>query len=598
MFKKLTLRAKLLIVGISVAFLPAFFSFVLIYVKAGKLHRVAERGSRQLSIVAMDQTARDVCNMFEMVHDSLKNTADNKDADPREQEIMAVLRKIIINIRLGKTGYVAVMQCSGPRQGTYIISKDGVRDGENVWDVRDAFGKHFIQEICVGARTSNSGEIVEFRYHWKNPDDPAPRLKISRCIYFKPWDWVIGVGAYEDDFLNTSNLIRDIGNRGLVIVFCIGMITLPLSGAVWFVISGRLASRIDQTMAWLRENADELSEKNRLLEEKEKKLAAEILERERIQQIVEKSLAELEETHAILREHQSQLIQSEKMASLGQLAAGVAHEINNPVGFVMSNFSTLTGYVNTMKELLALHGALADAIRTGDDNRRQSLLNQICQLEAKEDLSYILKDIDSLLKESLDGANRVREIVQDLKTFVRLDEAEIKEAGINEELETTLNLIWNELKYKCEIRKKYGPLPPLRCHPGQLNQVFMNLLVNAAQAIPEKGVITIETSATNENISVKILDTGGGIPPENIPMLFTPFFTTKPVGKGTGLGLSISYGIVKKHGGSIQVESIQGKGTTFTVLLPRCGVREGGFSDPPPPLAKGLFLEKNAVTRK
>lgn len=187
-----------------------------------------------------------------------------------------------------------------------------------------------------------------------------------------------------------------------------------------------------------------------------------------------------------------------------------------------------------------------------------------------EDLGFILGDVDALLKESTEGLNRVKEIVQDLKSFARLDESDSKEADINECLDSTLKLVWNELKYKCTVVKKYATLPPLACNAGHLNQVFMNLLVNAAHAIDGQGTITIETVLDRMDILVRISDTGQGISPEELGKIFDPFFTTKPVGKGTGLGLSISYGIIADHGGDIRVTSTIGMGTCFTIRLPLC----------------------------
>lgn len=279
---------------------------------------------------------------------------------------------------------------------------------------------------------------------------------------------------------------------------------------------------------------------------------------------LEQALKEVKETHL-------HLIQSEKMASLGQLAAGVAHEINNPVGFVTSNLGTLRDYANLLKTLLAQYERLAASV-VGKDSSLDETIAAIRKLAADQDLGFVLEDLDKLLEESLEGTERVKEIVQGLKSFARVDEAQIKEASVNECIESTLKLVWNELKYKCQVIKKLGSVPSLRCYPGQLNQVFMNLLVNAAQAITDRGEIVVETQATESEILVRISDNGAGIAPENLGKLFNPFFTTKAVGKGTGLGLSISYGIIKKHGGGIEVQSVVGKGTTFTIRLPLEGV--------------------------
>lgn len=302
------------------------------------------------------------------------------------------------------------------------------------------------------------------------------------------------------------------------------------------------------------------------------------------QQALEEQSRALRKTNEMLRENQTQLVHSEKMASLGQLAAGIAHEINNPIGFIRSNLATLTEYTEAFKALFAAFGRLTEAARTGDVELGQSALDEIEQLQRKEDLRFMLDDVDLLLAESLNGAERVKEIVQNLKSFARIDEAEIKEADVNEGLRATIRMLWNELKYKCTVHERLQPLPPIRCFPGQLNQVFMNLLVNAAQAIPEHGEITVETEATDTDIVIRISDTGVGIPPENLPRLFNPFFTTKPVGKGTGLGLAISYGIIKKHKGRIDVTSEVGRGTTFTVCLPLASEPDGP-GGPPVPVA-------------
>ncbi len=300
-------------------------------------------------------------------------------------------------------------------------------------------------------------------------------------------------------------------------------------------------------------------------------IITDISKRKQAEEALLKSNRTLEEMHRQLKEKQAILIQSEKMAGLGQIAAGIAHEINNPVGFVNSNLGTLAEYVGTFKKLLLRYEALSSTLQSGKDYRDkevQEILARIEEIIQSDDLSFILEDIDSLLEESSQGTQRVKEIVQNLKSFARVDEAELKEADINEGIEATLKVVWNELKYKTQVHKKLNPLPLIRCYPGQLNQVFMNLLVNAAQAIPQKGEITVETEATDTEIIIRVSDTGEGIQKEVLSKLFDPFFTTKAAGKGTGLGLSISYGIIKKHKGRIDVESEVGKGTTFTIGLP------------------------------
>jgi two-component system, NtrC family, sensor kinase len=263
-----------------------------------------------------------------------------------------------------------------------------------------------------------------------------------------------------------------------------------------------------------------------------------------------------------LEEAQNQLLQSEKMASIGQLAAGVAHEINNPVGFVSSNLGTLQRYINDMLRLLA-------AYEEREETMVDAVLADIRRLKKEIDAAYLREDVVVLLSESLDGLQRVKRIVQDLKNFSHVDRSEQEVANLEAGMESTLNVVWNELKYKARVVKEYGDIPPIECVPSQLNQVFMNLLVNAAHAIEEHGVITIRSGHDDSQVWVEVTDTGKGIAPEHLGRIFEPFFTTKPVGKGTGLGLSLSYSIVNKHGGHIDVHSQVGQGSTFRIVLPR-----------------------------
>ncbi len=268
---------------------------------------------------------------------------------------------------------------------------------------------------------------------------------------------------------------------------------------------------------------------------------------------------EMEEAYTRLKETQSQILQQEKMASVGQLAAGVAHEINNPMGFIASNLGSLAKY---LERLTGFIEALEKRLPQQQDE-------ELDALRKKMKIDYIIEDSRQLVTESLDGADRVKKIVQGLKNFSRADQAERLAADINECLDTTLGIVWNELKYKCEVKKEYGDLPRTVCNPQQLNQVFMNLLVNAAQAIEKHGEIRIKTWADPDWVYASITDSGCGIPPDKIKRVFEPFYTSKEVGKGTGLGLSIAYDIVvKNHKGDILVESEEGKGTTFTVKIP------------------------------
>jgi two-component system NtrC family sensor kinase len=288
-----------------------------------------------------------------------------------------------------------------------------------------------------------------------------------------------------------------------------------------------------------------------------------ITERKRLESEMVERIEELKTLNERLEDAHTQLLQSEKMAAVGQLAAGIAHEINNPVGFVNSNLGTLNRYLASLMRLIDAYQQLAEGCPPDDP-----AVQQAKRLGMEIDIDYIRADVVSLLNESTDGLERVKRIVADLKDFSRVGEAKWQPANIHKCLDSTLNVVANELKYKATVTKNYGTLPEIMCMPFQLNQVFMNLLVNAAHAIKEHGTITLRTGCADKTVWIEVEDNGSGIPAENLKRIFEPFFTTKPVGSGTGLGLSVSYGIVQKHKGKIDVRSEPGNGTTFRVTLP------------------------------
>lgn len=263
-----------------------------------------------------------------------------------------------------------------------------------------------------------------------------------------------------------------------------------------------------------------------------------------------------------LKESQAQIIQQEKMASIGQLAAGVAHEINNPMGYITSNMNSLWKYAEKLAQFIEIQEVAIE--KCADEATKAS----ITELKRQIKLDFVMKDFRDLITESLEGSKRVSKIVQDLKSFSRAEGNDSIPADLNECVRSTINIVRNEIKYVAELDLQLGDIPQVVCKPQQISQVVMNLLVNAGHAIAQKGVITVATRVVDDSVEIVVSDTGSGIDPKNLEKIFEPFFTTKEAGKGTGLGLAISADIVRKHGGELLVRSELGVGTTFTVKLP------------------------------
>ncbi|MEA2031458.1 MAG: PAS domain S-box protein [candidate division Zixibacteria bacterium] len=317
------------------------------------------------------------------------------------------------------------------------------------------------------------------------------------------------------------------------------------------------------------DKADIYFESDRIVMDEDKKIISqqeEVIDADGVKRWVSTTKIPLHDNHGLVsgivglvqditeqQQSREKLAQSDKLAAIGTLAAGVAHEINNPVGFISSNLNTMKKYVDKISKFIT-------TLEGGNSSEQKKI-------------DFILEDFTDAIEESVEGTTRVKNIVADLKSFSRVDKAEKGNANLNEGIESTLNIVWNELKYKCKVEKNFGDIPDLYCIPNQLNQVFMNILINAGHAIEHNdGLIQIETKATDKNIIISFKDNGKGIPRENIGKLFEPFFTTKEVGKGTGLGLSLAYDIITKHGGNIDVKSEVGEGTEFIVNLPLEGI--------------------------
>jgi len=329
----------------------------------------------------------------------------------------------------------------------------------------------------------------------------------------------------------------------------------------------------------LRREIAARNQAEQLLEEKSRELYQSNQELYlRNQKIAEQS-RHLQKQVLELQETRQQLVQSEKMAVIGQLAAGVAHEINNPVGFVASNLDSLSDYMVELRKLLdlqaqALEMFAAEGSKNGDlsDTATISSLDNLRAFTHKVNPNFLLPDIDQLIGDSIEGAERVKQIVADLSDFSYLSELQASPEDINTLLQKTINIASSELKYKADIELYLAEIPAVVCHGGKVGQVFLNLLVNAAQAIKERGLITVSTGREGEMVWIEISDNGCGIAEKDLAKIFDPFFTTKEIGKGTGLGLHVVKGAIDMHGGEIHVSSKEGCGASFRVLLPIAGL--------------------------
>jgi signal transduction histidine kinase len=303
--------------------------------------------------------------------------------------------------------------------------------------------------------------------------------------------------------------------------------------------------------------ARSLEDRDQALVDLNKRLEEKVHERTRE---LEESNRELQKAYHDLKETQVQLVQSEKMASLGQLVSGIAHEIKNPLNFIYGNTDFLKRYIGSLKQLIALYEAKARL--SGDDAKA------VEELKRETNYQFMLEDLDTLIRNFEEGAGRIHAIIGDLKTFSRLERDEFRAVDIHEPINLALNLLQNEYRDRIRIHKEFGEVPPIECHPGKMSQVFLNLIANACQAIVAQGDIWIRSYTRDGKAIVEVEDNGVGIDKQVVGRIFEPFFTTKPAGQGTGLGLSITYGIVQQHQGVIEVESQKGEGTLFRLQLP------------------------------
>jgi len=335
---------------------------------------------------------------------------------------------------------------------------------------------------------------------------------------------------------------------------------------VYIPVSGKdEIAAVSDAFNLMAKNLHEVSERRDLFESELKELNQKLEEIVlRRTKVINDKNQQLEAANKSIKETQSKLMHSDKMASVGLLAAGVAHEINNPMSFIISNVEILEEYSLQFQALISLYQQMS--LEEGD---KSNLLYIIQEFENKIDLTFIQEDLPGLIKDTKEGTNRVKDIVKGLKEFSHADQVNhFSMSNLNDCIESTLKVVNNEIKYHCDIRTSLNDLPPTYCASGQIKQVILNLLINAGHAITDKGVIEIGSNLINNQIEISIKDTGCGISEEQMDKLFDPFYTTKPIGKGTGLGLAISYGIIQDHKGNIKIDSEVGKGSTFTLILP------------------------------
>ena len=355
------------------------------------------------------------------------------------------------------------------------------------------------------------------------------------------------------------------------------VIATIIAASLCWIFAGRIGGRLDRAESELR-SANDLLENRVLsrtrdlqnakasLEERNEQLHRSADELMRTAESVRIAHQELQVAHEDLKRAETQLVESERLSSLGQVVAGVAHEINNPLAFVTNNVALLERDVGNLHDLIRLYQQAEGTL----EQHQHDLLSHIHSLADQMDLAYVLENAPALMTRSREGLKRIQKIVKDLRDFVRLDDSELKEVDLNENVTSTLTLLESQASARgVSLAADVVPLPPVTCYPAKINQVLLGLLTNAIEACDAGGAVTVISRPEAERgVRLEVLDTGRGIDPAIRGRIFDPFFTTKPIGQGTGLGLAISYGIVKAHGGAIEVESSPGRGSRFTVRLP------------------------------
>ncbi len=420
--------------------------------------------------------------------------------------------------------------------------------------------------------------VAEGATHYSYEYPPGtPKISGMARVNHEFFGWICGVGIDGEDIFapvqDLKNVLLWFVSVGTVLVALLTYsiarrIAVPLkelTRSARIVADGDLNQRVEVSgqdevgnlAKTFNEMAQSLQERSQALLELNRKLEEKVGERTRE---LQESGEEVRQAYQELKETQVQLVQSEKMASLGQLVAGIAHEIKNPLNFIYGNTDFLKKYVGQLRGLIQLYERQPD-LAEGTQKNAEAFREEI-------NYAFVSEDLDRLIGNFEEGAERIHAIIGDLRAFSRMDVDQTRTVDIHEPLDLAWNLLQNEYRDRIRLHKEYGALPKVQCHPGRMSQVFMNLLSNACQAIPDEGDIWIRTQNHNGNVVIEIEDNGEGIDEKHLVKVFEPFFTTKPVGQGTGLGLSISYGIVQQHNGTIKVDSERQQGTKFRIELP------------------------------
>jgi len=485
----------------------------------------------------------------------IKNAIDN--GEEKDREIFLNIEQIILAHVEMESKSIELVNNGQPEQAIKIL------ESSKYWDQKETFEQNLVvyasrRGIKYDEALSNSTKAVTLATERaQNLIKSSTRL----VLIFGVVGLILAVGA------------------GLLISRSIYIPLFELKAAADEIGKGKLNTQIEvksndevgQLAASFKNMLNDLQKTTTSIDN----LNREITERKKAEESVRDACEDLEKANQEMKEMQSQLVQSEKLASIGQLAAGVAHEMNTPVGFVASNFETLENYMRKIRELFQIYGELIEKIESSDKAVLLDKVDAISKSRNELKIDFILKDLPVLFDDSREGIDRITCIVQNLRDFSRIDKPENFDTyNINDGIKATLVVAQNEIKYGADVEMELSEVPQILCSTGQINQVILNILINASQAIKsqerdDKGKITIRTYATDNDVVCEISDDGPSIEPDKLDKIFDPFFTTKPVGEGTGLGLSISYDIIViKHKGELLVDNSDGNGTKFTIKLP------------------------------